>query len=356
MTSTIAIDARLMSSANTGDTSYWRGLIRGLMSVESEFKFLLYSNTSKPEDVPNHPQFEWIHLPGGSRLWSLWTFPRAAARAGASLVHTQYNISPLVKNGLTTVHDVSFFVGPEWFQPRDRFLLQTQVPKSCARAKAVIAVSETTKREIEQYIPAAKGKISVTYNALGENIRPMSHERAREIVNGMGIVGRYVLTVGTRWPRKNMSLAVAAVDGLPDSLDCQLVITGKSGWGSQELGQRGRAVGYVSDEQLTALYQCAAVYLAPSFHEGFGIPVLEAFACGCPVICSPGGALPEVAQDAAIVMPNFEADDWALALGELLDDPVKRDQLRQKGTERLKDFSWTETAKRTLEVYRRALS
>jgi glycosyltransferase involved in cell wall biosynthesis len=268
-------------------------------------------------------------------------------------VHTQYNLSPLVGGkGVTTIHDVSFFIGPEWFSMKDRTLLRSGVPSSIKRAARVIAVSETSKAEIESYIPAAKGKVRVTYNALGDNISPLAMADAESVVRKrLEIAGPYLLTVGTRWPRKNMALAVEAAALAGQTL----VVAGKSGWGDERTGEGVHYTGFVSDQELTALYQCASLYLAPSKHEGFGIPLLEAWACDCAVVCSSGGALPEIAGDAAMVMESWEAKDWAAAIRELLADSSKLERLRQRGHERLKKFSWEETAKRTVEVYREVI-
>ncbi|MCH7946022.1 MAG: glycosyltransferase family 4 protein, partial [Armatimonadetes bacterium] len=294
---------------------------------------------------------------GGGRWWSLYSFPTDARRRGARAIHTQYNLSPLAGNiGVTTIHDVSFFIGPEWFGWRDRVILRSQVPGSVARAARVITVSETSKLEIERFIPAAAGKVRVTYNALGDNISPMPAEDAeRTVREELGIDGPYLLTVGTRWPRKNMRLAIEAAGALPVSIPHRLVVTGKAGWGELPPNDRTVFTGYVSDEELTALYQCADLYLAPSLHEGFGIPLLEAWACGCPVLCSSGGALPEIAGGAAEVMQSWEARDWADRIAELLSDSSKLGLLRERGLKRLGEFSWKETARKTAEVYREVI-
>ncbi len=353
----VAIDARQLTERNTGDTSYWRGLVCGLAEVDTGLRFLLYSNAERPSWIPEDDRFAWIVLPGDGRWWSLYSFPVDARRRGAEVIHTQYNLSPLAKGiGVTTIHDVSFFVGPEWFGWRDRLILRSQIPGSVARAARVITVSETSKLELERFIPAAAGKVRVTYNALGGNISPMPEEDAERIVRqDLGIAGPYLFTVGTRWPRKNMRLAVEAAGLLPGSVRHKLVVAGKAGWGDLPRNDRTVFTGYVSDEQLTALYQCADLYLAPSLHEGFGIPLLEAWACGCPVLCSSGGALPEIAGDAAEVMESWEARDWADRIVGLLSDSSKLGPLRERGLRRLAEFSWTDTARKTAEVYREVI-
>lgn len=337
-----------MSSSNTGDTSYWRGLVHGLTQIETDAHFFLLTNAKVDEKIPIPSNFEWVK--GGStrnRLWSLLSFPKLASRVGANVAHTQYNISPLMRvPSITTIHDVSFFIGPEWFPVLDRKILQHQILGTCRRAKKILTVSQTSKSEIEQYIPGSRGKVEVTYNALGTNIQPMPLKDAQSIISKLNLPSVYALTVGTRWPRKNMNLAIEACER--SNIPC--VVTGKSGWGETKSG--AISTGYVSDQTLTALYQCASLYLAPSFHEGFGIPLLEAFACECPVICSRGGALPEVAGQAAIIQESFNPEDWARSIRDALADSGKLNRLKALGMERLKNFSWTETARKTLEIYR----
>ena len=341
----IAIDARLAGGDSTGDSSYWSGLLHGLSKISPDARFLLFSNAEKPAGIPN--EFAWLRVPArSSRWWSIVAFPLAAKRAGANIVHTQYNLSPLTgKRGVTTIHDVSFFIGPEWFQARDLFLLRKFVPASARRARKVITVSETSKGEIEKYIPQARGKTVATPLACPIHIDPRSTAGAR---NKLGLEGPFLLSVGTRWPRKNMILAVEAAALTP----YPLVLTGKPGWGEGQYPAHVKAVGYVNNETLSSLYREAALYLAPSRHEGFGLPLLEAFSCDCPVICSSGGALPEVAGNAAIVMQSWEADDWAATIQASMLDSSKLDDLRRRGRERLAQFSWEETARRTMEIYK----
>src|SRR5687767_6719140 len=120
----VAIDARLVGGTATGDSTYWLGLLYGLSQIATDFKFLLISNAKAPPKIPQSDNFRWMTVPARSnRWWSLVRFPLAARKAGAGVSHTQYNLSPLVgRSGITTIHDVSFFIGPEWFQPKDRFL------------------------------------------------------------------------------------------------------------------------------------------------------------------------------------------------------------------------------------------
>ncbi len=348
-----ALDARLVGGQSTGDSTYWTGLVFGFAAIRPQARILLLSNAERPSGIPEGDCIEWIRVPGRSRTWSYIRFPLAARRLGAAAIHTQYSLSPLAgRKGFTTIHDLSFLIGPEWFKAKDRVVLSRSVPASVKRAKQVFAVSETAKRELGRWLPASVGKTTVTYNACPPWIQRVPREEAKQAVaQELGIEGPFLLTVGTRWPRKNMDLAVAAADLLPPSIPHALIVTGKEGWGDRSLGSRGRSVGYVSNEQLSALYSAADLYLAPSRHEGFGIPLLEAFRCGCPVLCSCGGALPEVADGAAEIEFSWRPEDWASRIKALLNDSSKLDRLQQEGFRREAEFSWEDTARRTLNAY-----
>ncbi|MBX3118581.1 MAG: glycosyltransferase family 4 protein [Fimbriimonadaceae bacterium] len=352
--SLFAIDARLIGGDMTGDSTYWNGLLHGFSQLEDDVRFLLISNNERPAGIPDDPRFEWLTVNSRrTRWWSLFRFPLKARRLGANVIHTQYNVSPLAgTHAVTTVHDVSFLICPEWFQPRDRLILQRFVPPSMRRSSRVITVSETSKREISQYYPDVKEQIRVTPLAAGPAIESFDKDMAQRTVHDdLGIESPYILTVGTRWPRKNTNLAVQAVSMLPTSIPHKLVVTGKSGWGDEETSDRVISTGYVSDAHLSALYSGADLYLAPSLHEGFGIPLLESFKCGCPVICGNGGALPETAGNAAKVMSSYEPGAWAQAIEDILHDSGKLLVMRQLGLSRVKAFSWRETAEKTLAVY-----
>jgi len=343
----VSIDARLAAGDSTGDSSYWTGLLYGLSRIAPSARFLLFSNAEKPPGIPDLEQFEWIRMRArSSRWWSIVKFPLAARRAGSSVLHTQYNLSPLAgKIGVTTIHDVSFFIGPQWFKPRDLTILRRFIPASVRRARQVITVSETSKREIEQFIPSGRGKTVAIPEACPLHINPDSQVDAR---SRFDLRDPYLLTVGTRWPRKNMELAISAASMTPYTL----VVTGKPGWGADDLRPNTKATGYVDGETLSALYRDASLYLAPSHHEGFGLPLLEAFACGCPVMCGDGGALPETAGDAAIIVHSRRWKDWTAAIQSAMADSSKLDDLRRKGRERVSQFSWEKTAELTMEVYR----
>ncbi len=354
----IAIDARLVGGTSTGDSTYWTGLVSALKRQPGDYRYQLISDGPPPPGWQDSEVMGWATVPARNRrLWSLVTFPLATRKCGARAIHTQYSMSPLVgRSGITTVHDVSFFVGPEWFSARDRMILSRTVPAAVRRAAAVITVSETSRREIEQFIPAARGKTTATRLACPDWIQPVDRTLARSRMEAKyGLSRPYALSVSTRWPRKNMELVTMAMAHLTPGTDLELVLTGKAGWGNQSLPQGCRAVGYVDQADLNDLYAAAKVYLCPSRHEGFGLPILEAFRMGCPVIASNAGAIPEVAGEAAELLAPTDASEWGRAISNLVGVPSKLEQLQSRGFAREREFSWGATTDQTRAVYARVV-
>jgi glycosyltransferase involved in cell wall biosynthesis len=278
----------------------------------------------------------------------LVAFPLAARKAGAAAVHVQYNLSPLVRRGgVTTIHDVSFFIGPQWFGLKDRMLLRRFVPASVQRSARVIAVSETCRQEIERFIPTARGKTAVTPEAAAPWIKPMERRAAKARVRQLvGLEEPYLFTLGTSWARKNQALATEVVERIAPGP--RLYIGGKAA-AAEPVTPRVHRLGYVAQADLSALYSGAEAHILPSLHEGFGLTLLEAFACGCPVLCGNGGALPEVAGGAATIVPSYDPQAWADALQGMLSSNL--DELRERGRRRAAEFSWAATARLTRQVY-----
>jgi len=369
----VAIDARLLTGAYTGDRTYWRGLLKAfaLMLDATAHRLVLFSTRPiLPGTLPESPLYEPVVLPARSeRWWSLWRFPRAVKAYGCDLAHTQYTVSPLFRIPVvTTIHDVSFLINPRWFPLKDRLLLRLTVPASCRRAARVLTVSETSRCDIIRLLCLPSEKVVATPNGLPEGFYPIDQEQAQAWVRlHYGIEPPFLLAVGVLQPRKNWLLAIQAVayarewSGLP----LKLVLTGKVGWASRELEWTKRTLvqgnwlietGYVPDEHLVWLYNAAEALLYPSFYEGFGLPPLEAMACGTPVVASNGGALPEVVGSGGLLLPPDQPAQWAHAVLILLQNDSYRAGMRQRALQRAQQFNWRDTAHRTWQVYQDVLS
>ncbi len=287
---------------------------------------------------------------------------------GAELFHaTEHLLLPL--RGVPTVltvHDLIFRRYPAHHKRLNRWYLNTTMPLFCRRADHIIAVSEQSKRDvIEAYgIPAEK--ITVIYEAADPRFRPQPPEDVAAARARYGLPERYVLFVSTIEPRKNLSRLLAAFErvhaaGLADAL----VIVGKRGWlfdaffADLARSPAKDAVifpGFVPDADLPAVYAGAQAMAFPSEFEGFGLPVLEAMACGAPVVCSDTSSLPEVAGDAALLVDPLNVDALAAALARVLQDEPLREQMRARGLAQAARFSWARAAEETLAVYRQVLA
>ena len=272
----------------------------------------------------------------------LWWYPlRLSSLTGADLLHctTYYGpVRPRIPT-VVTVHDLAVLRHPETFPRWTRAYVPRVVPYVLRAARRVIAVSEFTASELEVLLRVPREKIRVVPNGVDASFTP----------DGPRAEGDYVLTVGTLEPRKNLALAIeaAALAGV------ELRVVGARGWGGVAAsGPHVTWLGEVEDAELARQYRGSLCVVYPSLYEGFGIPVLEAMACGAAVVTSRGGATEEVAGDAAVLVDARDAAAIAAGLEEAV---ARRVELRERGIEHARPFSWDETASRTRAVYEEAL-
>ncbi|MBX5474687.1 MAG: glycosyltransferase family 4 protein [Thermoleophilia bacterium] len=269
-------------------------------------------------------------------VWYPHRLGRVAARDRVDVLHCPTYYAPVSSHVPTvvTVHDLAVWRHPEAFGRWTRAYVPRAVPRMLRAAARVIAVSEFTRGELVELVGLPDEKIRVVPNAVEEVFSPQ----------GDAAEGEYVLAVGTLEPRKNLErLADAA-----RRVGRELRVAGEAGWGGVRL-DGVRWLGRVDDEELARLYRGALCVAYPSLYEGFGIPVLEAMACGAPVVTSCGGATEEVAGGAAVLVDPYDPEAIAAGIEEAI---ARRDELRARGLERARAFSWDETARRTIEVYR----
>jgi glycosyltransferase involved in cell wall biosynthesis len=344
----VVLDADVLGRQRTGDESYISALLAELPRQATGLR--LAAVTRHPELVP--AGVEPIELPARSQtLRMAIALPRLLRRLKPALVHFQHSISlACPAPSVLTVQDLSFERQPELMSLRDRIVFRTAVPWSVERAARVLVGSELTKRDLlARYAPPEEKVVITPYGAdpLYRPEGPAAH------------ASPYALFVGALQPRKD---PVAAVEALAlANTELRLVLVGpERGSGSEardaahRLGLDGRVefAGHVGKDELARLYRGASLLVLPSHYEGFGLPVLEAMASGTPVVTTTAGALPEVAGDAAILV---EPGDPVALAGGIERALADRERLVRAGLERARRYTWAETARKTLDVYRELL-
>jgi glycosyltransferase involved in cell wall biosynthesis len=338
----IAIDADVLGRRRTGDETYVAALLRELSDVPEE----IVAVTRRPDLVP--AGVAAVELPARGQLTRMSIgLPRVLRRLRPDLAHFLYAIPPGYRGTtVLTIHDLSFEHVPDVMGLKDRLLFKTQVPRSARSADRVLTGSEWTKRDLVERYELPDERIVVTPYGVDPAFRP----------DGPRVDGHYALFVGAIQPRKGPLTAVEAL-ALVNS-DLRLLLIGPEKRGADRvreavdrlgLGQRVDWKGHVELTELATLYRGAAVLVFPSRYEGFGLPVLEAMASGTPVVATTAGAIPEVAGDAAVLV---EPEDPTALAGGIERALADRERLVAAGLERARQYSWAETARLTLEVYR----
>lgn len=369
------LDYQPAVAQGAGIGRYTRDLARALVPllVPEERLRVFYCDFHRRAVSPPVPGAETraFRLVPGAVMQKAWTrlgapaFDRFSGRA--DVFHFTNFVSRPVRSGSTvlTVHDMSFERFPEFAEERNRAYLHANVARSAARADAILADSEFSKREIEELVPEARGKVRATLLGISPDFAPASGEEVRAVKEKLGLSRPFVLTVGTVEPRKNLPFLVDFWEKLAP-LGIDLVVAGAPGWrcepifarfaeAERKFPGRFRWVRRAPDGALPALYSAASLFATTSHYEGFGLPPLEAMACGTPALSSDGGSLPEVLGSAASVVRGFDADAWAheaLRLVRLA--PEERAALAARGRARAAEFSWEKCAAETLAVYREA--
>jgi glycosyltransferase involved in cell wall biosynthesis len=309
-----------------------------------------------------------LHSRPARLLWEQTGLPRVAERFALDVLHSPHYTRPLRRlrcASVVGVMDLTFFVTPQHHTWLKRRFFQTMLPASVRRADRVIAISESTKADLEKWLGVRPDRVDVTPLAVSDAFIPTipSHE-VEAVRDRYQLPARYILFVGRLAPRKNLPRLLEAYGQLLARCPSAppLVLAGAWGWHRRELEaalQRlqtsVRTVGYVADADLPAVYVGADFFVYPSLYEGFGIPVLESLSCGVPTITSRGSSMGEVAGDAAELVDPSSVASISAAMERLLGDPARRAELRAKGLIRAKAFSWERTARLTRDSYLKAI-
>jgi glycosyltransferase involved in cell wall biosynthesis len=360
-----AVDAHAIGRHLTGNEVYVRNLLNAFAAQERECEFVAY--VSSPAASAYIPASFKTRLVAANPYLRLGVDLARKVRADRpALLHVQYT-APLAcpVPVVVTVHDVSFLEHPEYFYGPRAWQLRHTVRQTVKRAARVLTVSEFSRASILKAYPNLdEDKVVVLPNAASPEFRPIGRETAFASVQGrFDLHAPFILTVGDLQPRKNHIGLIRAfaklVNAFPQ-LKQELVLAGKDTWfgdrvrqaaAESGVGDRVRFLGFVTDRELLQLYNACDVFAFPSWYEGFGLPALEAMACGRAVVCSNRSALPEVVDGAALLFDPDAPDQIVRALADLLRDAELRARMERLGLQRSAYFSWQETARRMLGVF-----
>ena len=368
----IALNAHLLSLEagyrGAGIHRYIQALLEHLPQV-SPHRFSAYVGDPRvrPEDWPGlevrRAPFPTTRPPLRI-LWEQCLQPLALLRDGADLVHGMAYALPLLcpTAAVVTVHDLSFLRFSWAFKRGNRLYLSVATRLAVARADAVIAVSQHTAQELQRLLGVSPQRIHVVPNGVDARFRPLERRTVEAFRRRRGLPERFVLYVGTIEPRKNLETLLRAYAALVhrDPHTPPLIIAGGRGWHYagvfalvEELGlaQQVRFPGFIAHEELPLWYNAATLFVFPSLYEGFGLPVLEAMACGTPVVASNASSLPEVVGEAGLLVAPRDAEGLAEAMRRLLTDAALREELQARGRAQASKYAWRASAVGTAAVY-----
>lgn len=312
-----------------------------------------------------------LERPAARIAWEQTLFPLTLARRRADLVHGLVNVLPLATRvtGVVTVHDLSFVLTPETLPPLKRVYLTRLCAASVRRAAAVVAVSRQTAADVIRCFNTPPAKVHVVYNGVASTFTPGDPEKIEHFRRSRHLPPRYLLYLGTLEPRKNLVLlirafarwrAAQAAEAGAESTELKLILAGGKGWYYDTIFAEVQALGlaeavlfpgFIPAAELPDWYRGATAFVYPSLFEGFGLPVLEAMACGVPVICSRAESLLEVAGAAALTVSTADEESLAHAIHLLCDQPALAVELRRRGLQQAAKFSWRRSAEQTIQVY-----
>jgi glycosyltransferase involved in cell wall biosynthesis len=377
----IAINAHLVSFSGNyrqaGVSKYTEHLINHLGQIDSENEYLIYfGNGPHPPDFAAAPNFRLrpsrfnTEKPPVRITWEQFLAPEVVWRDRPAVLHCPVNVVPVAAlcPTVVTIHDLGFIRFPERYKPAKRRYLHAMTSLSARRAAHIITPAESGRREVIELLKVAPEKVTAIPEGVDARFRPLPLAEVENWRQAKSLPERFVLYVGTLEPRKNLPLLLKAFarwrQERPDQAEVKLVLGGAKGWLYEEIFRLVESLGlqavtqfpgYLGESELPLWYNSAACLVYPSVYEGFGLPPLEAMACGCPVITSNTSSLPEVIGQAGLMVGPDDEAALTAALDRLLTDKAEHARLREAGIKRAAGFSWQETARRTLEIYRQVV-
>lgn len=365
----IGYDAsRLSVGARTGTEHYAWELLRALGQIDRRNSYTLYCNTIPASLPPLPPSFTLRPIP----LPRAWSHVRLSAEMIAhapDLLFVPAHALPIVSppRSVVTIHDLGFLYHPEAHTRIQRLYYRLFTRLSAQRATRIIAISEATRRDLLHFYGTPADKIAVIYHGVDQRFRPLPAPEIQAARDRYGITAPYLLFVSTVQPRKNVARLIEAFARVRAELGAthplRLVLAGKRGWMTGQIERRAvelgidpwvQFVGYVADADLPALLGGAQALVIPSLYEGFGMTVLEAQACGTPVLASNVSSLPEVVGNAGLLVDPTDVSAIADGILRLVLDRALHEDLRSRGLEQVRPWTWERTARQTLEVLEQA--
>ncbi len=348
---------------------YSRNIVKHLLHIDKDNHYILiYNNKNHLGTYADRKNVDEVFVPRTNPLiWDQWLVPRITKKWGVDLIfHTKFTVPiiPKVKK-VMALHGASWFVHPELYGKLDVLYVRTVMPIYCRQADFLISNSELTTKDHIKILNVPKEKIETVVLAAGDEFQPVRDTQVLEkIREKYELPDRFILTVTSYDPRKNFSTLLKAFEHCLKHVDVHLVVVGKdcNRYGTEfDLKSRGlerfvHFCGWVEQKDLPSIYSLALVFAFPSVYEEFGIPVVEAMSCGCPVVASNTGAIPELTKSAALLSDPFDHQALSENLLQVLLSNSLAEQYRRLGLEKANDFSWSRAAEQTLEIFRRVFS
>lgn len=371
----IAIDGRQLANEGSGFTTYTKSLISALARIDHKNEYFIYLDQALERPyIERGCNVKDVIVPAnfGGFFWKQCSVPFEAIQKNRNidLFHFLCNSPSYTCPGnlVYTIHDLIFWLHPGSIPLGHYLSLRLQMPIGAKRAKKIITVSLSAKKDICRFLHVDPQKVEVIYEGVDEDLAIVTDMAKRELVRERyQLPNSFILYLGSFLPHKNIPFLLKAFADLPAILRKKfpLVLAGNPGKNLDSVNghivslniQRDVIVtGYVQNSDLATLYSMADLFVFPSLYEGFGLPPLEAMACCTPVISSSSSSLPEVVGNAGKLLRPDDITNWTVAMENVLTDPELRSQMTEAGLTQVQKFSWRETAKRTLMVYERAMS
>jgi len=343
-----------------GPKQYIESLLSALAKVNEKHELYYFYNS--PDFIGKYPKVKEIVLESSSKLfWDYYLIPKAVKTYEIDVILLPKNVLPFFINckSIIVIHDLAYYMPKLNAYPFiDTTYMKSMIKSSAKRANHIIAISENTKKDIIKFTGIEEDKITVVYEASDRKYGQIFDKTELDVVKTKyNLPEQFIFCCDSITPRKNTARLLAAFDLIKDKIPHKLVLTGGVSWNSKKVNELVEnmeesvmKLGYVSDEDMPLLYNLADLFVYPSLYEGFGLPPLEAMACGCPVITSNTSSIPEVVGDAEVMVDPDSIADLAKAMYEVLTDDELRENMSRKGLERAKNFSWETCANDTLDV------